>query len=363
MGGLLLGLLLRLDSNSSMALVLREGVFALVRSLIWFVGFAIFERNPWPPRACALALAAGVGAALLHLCVSPGIDFPGVAVLLWIAVGLALNMRDQLPVRDLGVPHRAVLALAAPVVICVAAWYFLVALGPVASAVNDVRLSNKNGNLLRAPSYRENTPDEVNYYTAVTEKVIEPLKQALRDDPGNARVSNLLAQLYLPLWRLQALNEKIGETGVLQAIVGENLDPHGRDSYLVELQLRLRFAQAAAPRPTPGLVLGIPYDMWLVSAEKAKPRLIEQEKQARLNFQLAAAVLEKLVRREPNDAPLRYQLAETWFLAGEPEKTRDQAEKALELDAQATTAQRRLSDPQREQVRHWVARNRPRQGG
>src|SRR5262249_842050 len=89
--GLLLGFVLR-AGNMAPEFILMEGVMAGIRSVIWFVAFAVIDGVLWRSAGRPLVLAAGVLALLVNLLFSGGIGLPSVAQPLWIMAALALNV-------------------------------------------------------------------------------------------------------------------------------------------------------------------------------------------------------------------------------------------------------------------------------
>ena len=64
----------------------------------------------------------------------------------------------------------------------------------------------------------------------------------------------------------------------------------------------------------------------------------------------AARVFQAVVERDPTEAALHFELAQLYFEADEPALGRLEADRALELDRQASAAARRLSQAQREEL-------------
>ena len=72
---------------------------------------------------------------------------------------------------------------------------------------------------------------------------------------------------------------------------------------------------------------------------------------AAVQYQEAAAVLERYLPNAPNNAALRYQLAETLYKAREDDRCRKVAEETLQLDAAASHPL--LTDEQRRKLHFW----------
>jgi hypothetical protein len=341
MGGLILGFLLR-ASGLSQDEILTEGVVSAGRSIIWFVAFAAFDGIIWSGRWRTLALAGGVAALLINLSVSGGLSSPSVALPMWAVVALTLNGLPQ------DAPHRAVPSgpgrlLPVPLTAAVALLYFLLIYQPVTAsfaAMTEARgyYAPYAGELAKAEvrlKEKADTPARERLQlvagpSAIAAKLILPaVERARAADPGNVTPLKDLAHWKGQLWKLNPVSAPLREQALAAVEAAQRLDPEGREAYLVEYDLRLLFADAA--------------------------REAGNRDGANQELGRAAKAVREVVRRDPTEARLRYQLADVLFRAGGEVDGREQAHKALQLDDVATEPGRKLTDAQREQARKWVS--------
>jgi hypothetical protein len=462
--GLLLGLLLRgvepLDPNAPFWERWEPVLVpALLRSVVWFAAFAVFERVAWPERWLGLSLAAGVAALLLNLCVSGGIAYPSVAVLLWATVGLALNSPPPPPLRAAGW-QRVAAAAPLPVLAALAGFYLVSLFYPVVSASARVKLapeeaayvwkagdtydkvsatqyrSNVYASLLRewnrnhpnaTENVRQGLPQPGDRVYLPPPKIlaqgdprvnfavqrVEALRQAAVEDPGDAALHVNLAYRNGELWefdpkdgeiarrrieraldiepmpRAEQLTEEqraaeramplgalilyrleraryysyqTGGRAVWHAVVAQHLDPDGRQGYTVEYLLRLQFAKRLEVKQRPPAA-GLAFGGFLAAARvihyRNDPLGKEYLAKAREQCLLAAEALERYLPHDPNNANLRADLAEALDRAGEGGRAREQAQAALECDAQTPGGPRKLSDRQRSQMQALLGEGPP----
>jgi hypothetical protein len=326
--GLLFALLLRAFGEPGENII-REAVASGVRSVIWFLAFALFDSIPWTGPSRTLALTAGVLALLVNLTVSGGIGFPALATLLWVVAALALNGNQPdrvwtargwlgrvLPLPVLTVVLLLYLSVFLPVSDCLTARdearrYFEPALGLIHEALDQTpTASDAASKIMTAGTY-------------LHRGVLKPLEQAAAADPTNAGPLVELANWNRERWRLFPGERGLREKAVGYARRAQKLDPDGKDGYLAEYYLYVTFAR------------------------HAKQNAAEQ-------YASAAAALEKAVRLDPTEARLRFLLAEAYFGSGNTVGGRQEAEKAWQRDQEATEPVRKLEPPQREQVRKWL---------
>lgn len=356
MFGLLLGMLLRLMGTQSADEIWYEGIRAVIRSAVWFVAFAVLERIPWSRRALTAGIGLGVLAMLLYFLVAPGICYPSLAFLLWTVMALGLNSVSIAP-NPLISPRRVLLALVVPVVICLPISYFFVVLSPITSSAGNISLAQARGQLFledrkRNPKEREILEPPLQF---IRFRILELLNAAAREDPGNARIPVMQAEWYREMWYYQPSEQKWGENGLQCATRARELDPHGQEPLAAEAQLRRKFASRLAPSRTSGLALGLPFTVWLKSVERLLPAVPKKEEQARTQYVLAAEAFTEMATLDPTAAPPHFWAADCWYRAGDRAKMQMEARKALDLDEQGGRPAYRLSDPQREQVRYWLA--------
>ncbi len=330
MAGLLLGFLLWASGQNGVNradAILLGGIAAGARSVVWFVAFALLERVAWTGPARALALAAGVAALLLNLTVSGGISFPSVALNLWIMMALALNALPTQPApRE---PRFWITSmLAPPLLACVAFVYFVVVLLPNADcyaqmqAAREYYLPYRDKLAQGAGKKSLGQRDFESAGSLLNNRILPELKKAVQSDPQDAAPRIELAYWLEQLW-VFSRNENDRRQALQEADRAIQLDPEGRDGYLMRYQIHLLSAQQPVSN-------------------------------ARDFYRQAATDLQQVVKREPTRAVERFQLAEAYFLAGDSVEGRRQARAALDLDAVSTATARKLTVKQREQAQKWL---------
>jgi hypothetical protein len=341
MFGLLLGFVLRATTTESPGAILEETWSALLRSVVWFAAFGLFERVVWSQRGRVLALTTGIAALLVNLCVSGGIGFPSVAGPLWIAVALALNAASLKPVAWLSRPGAAMI-LPLPILLGVLLAYGVYILYPVLSAYSLTHEAALSIQALHSGAIKTNK------VFFVRKSVIGRLEEAARLTPDDARLYVQLAWWYGVQWSQKQRNTASSDMPIADRAIryGQQavaLDPHGGEGYWVQYGLRTRFfaalnEQVAAKGPNRD-------PLFLAACEQ----------NARQQHEEAAKTLAKYLSDDPHEVSLRYALAQAWFKAGDKEKGREQAEAARRLDEVAVLPTRKLSDPQREQIQEWLS--------
>jgi O-Antigen ligase len=375
MFGLVLGFIVHMSiGDRSQMAILKEGWFACFRCVIWLGAFVVFDFLPWTRRVRVAALTLGVAALLLVLCVNPGAGVPAVTVALWAAVALALN---ALPQSSYPVVNRLALTRILPVfgTAAIALFFLLNVFNPVVSSAENVQSALQSANNYRT-AVQEKDLRLLNQHTGdlvgfVRTKILAPLTEAAKDDPDDARVRFLQAKWNLVLWTLHAGAIPDALACARQA---EALDPQGRGGPEAEYQIHMEFArQLEASAQQAGAALGPAYRIFLEEArpplgsaerariEEAKKKYreaIRSNKKEEINpfesavqYQEAAHVWERFLPNAPNDADLRYRLAEALYKAWEDGRCRVQAEEALRLDAVAP--QPLLTEEQRRKLNTW----------
>jgi hypothetical protein len=291
--------------------------------------FALIQGIRWSGATRVLACTAGVAALLLHLTVAGGMSVPGVAQPLWVMAALALN----------GVPHAPVpwgrdfLAwlLPLPIASAAALLFAMQIFWPVldGAGLNSRALAVARHYLdLRAgvvPETADGKVPKINDPYQVLNNVSRQLARAAQADAMNARFWADAANWYGEVYQESPGNEQALVRGLRCANQAQRLDPRGEAGFLSEARLRLLIA-------------------------KRSRQLAVRKRSAGE----APTPLEQVVGTHPQDARLRYRLAEALFAAGEPAQARLHAQKALELDEEAPTPDRRLSERQRQQLRKQV---------
>ncbi len=346
MFGLLLGFVLRVNTAAP-STIWSEMYAAGLRSVVWFAAFAFFEHLDWPRRVRNLALTAGLGALLLNLCVSGGIGFPSVAGMLWIAAALALNSADLKPVAWL---HRvgASFILPLPIFLGLFLGYGVYILYPVLvsdelmrdalQAIDFFQKEMAKPSSERAPGVRDYP---VNF---IQKGVVERLQQAERWTPDDARIEVQLAWWTNLVWDMTTLKTArelpIARQALLHGGRAVQLDPRGAEGYWVQFRIRTRYAE----------ILQASLEQMRKSKVGSEP-IEARAKNVREQYRLAAKVLEDYLPNDPHDTLLHYELALAYYASGNDEKGRQHALKALALDSAIAAPARRLTNPQREQLR------------
>jgi hypothetical protein len=345
MFGLLLGFVLRVGEGES-GNVWAEATAAGLRSVVWFAAFALLENIPWTARGRALALTAGVGALLLNLTVSGGIAFPSVAGPMWVAMGLALAAAAT-PKATKAAPalpaQPASRLVPLPVFAALALAYLVYVFEPVISGRALVQKGQDAGQRFLAQVAGNPDATFVTPFRVYREKVTGPLDQAARENPDDARIQALRAAWYGELWKLELMGRvdhrlavKEAETARDAAIRAQQLDPRGVRGYLAEYQLHELFAQ---------------FLQRAAKKQADKERKEELEKQVPQEYRMGAQALARHVPDDPANPTLRYRIAEAFFKAGNEAEGKEAARAALELDSRRKAPGRRLTDPQRKELR------------
>ena len=90
--GLLLGMMLAMGdipAESPASDIIRLGVVAGMRALIWLLAFALLDKYAVGARTCSFALLAGIVAVALAGCFSDALSSPALQQSFWLAVVLA----------------------------------------------------------------------------------------------------------------------------------------------------------------------------------------------------------------------------------------------------------------------------------
>lgn len=330
-----------------------EALVALVRALVWFGAFALLESVPWSGRGRALGLAAGVAAALVALLFEGGISFPALAQPLWIMAALALNaLPDEEPVWIPG--HWVSNVLPAPILAVVALIYLILMLYPQAAASSAVAEARGYYPIWQDRYEERWKRDLVDANTAgkrievtnraeayVKELFLNRFGRAVDEDSGNAPYHAELAYWYGKQWQLHSDIGKVPNQDVEIRLKLEQKD------FYDAATREARRAQELDPKGKEGY-----WAMYLLCNQFAKAEMGAGQK---TQFRFAANNLTHLVEHDPNDARLRYLLAEALLRAGDSVQGKFHALRAEELDDVAGTGRRKLTGPQREQIQKWLS--------
>jgi hypothetical protein len=317
-----------------------------VRSVAWFGAFALLESVPWTARGRALALAAGVAALLLNLTVSGGIAFPSVAGPLWVVMAVALAaVTPESEGKEAA--SRVARFGPLPVFAALGLSYLVYAFTPVTVGRALVQKGDEAGQHFLEQIAKHPDATYVRPFPLFREKVTKPLEEAAQEDPDDARIQAIRANWYGELWQLELMGGRDhrkalpdAETAVGAAVRAQQLDPGEARGYLAEYRLHERFAEM----------------LRLVADKQAdRGRKGELEDQVREEYRRGAQALMRHVPNDPANPVLRYRIAVAFFQAGDEAAGKEAAEAALELDLGLKGTARRLTDPQRKDLRKRLA--------
>ena len=336
--------------------LIPEAISAGVRAVAWFVAFGVLERIAWSRGEYVGGLVVGIAALLLLFLVEPGLAYPSVAGLLWVAVALVLVLVAPPLPGWLG-RQGWVGAIALPLFLGGGFGYLALVFSPAATASGNTQKARLAAALFiydqRKPREEHTIRNAPKY---VFDRVIQPLEDAERDDRGNVRTRVMLATWWVQEWMISPpsrRNVEMGKRGIAYAIRAQQANPEDRDGYLAEYNARLSIAAA------------MKLQVKRMEDESKKRKMDEKQKKAlRAGIEgqqgqirelglLAARALEPYIPRDPTDPELRFRLAAALIEAGEVETGREQAREADRLDG-LVGRPRRLSLPQREQLVKWL---------
>jgi len=332
--GLLLALVLwslDLSKENLKDQMIVGGCLAGMRSLVWFASFGLFESISWTGSSRARALTIGVIALLATLLVSGGIVYPSVAQPLWIMAALAVNSLAQpIPVpRPTGwLPIMAPL----PVIGAICLGFYVFIYSPVASCSSPLR---------EARSYYGTYAVKVEEARARSATVAQ---KASSD--AQKTLDHIINQLKLSaLGTLKQKHEAVladpyVELAEWLAVEWERNHQHG------EAQIEVRQNARSAAEHAIRLDLEGPAGYWAkyhVNMTFAKGAKTEVHK----FYEDAANAMEQLVKRDPTEARLHFELGDVRFQLNDLASWEKESEEALRLDQIATEPTRQLRRSQR----------------
>jgi hypothetical protein len=381
--------------------ILPEAISAGLRAVAWFIAFGVLERVAWSRGEYVGGLVVGITALLLLLLVAPGLTYPSVAGLLWVAVALVLAVVSP-PVPGWLGRQGWVSAIALPLFLGGGFSYLALIFSPAALAASNIQKAKLAGGLFiidqtRKPDERAavvdsaawawsiprftvadcslalwvarspvSPPDERtirNPLRYINEKVIQPLDQADRDerseDPrrgGNVRTRVLLASWWVQQWAISPVAQRNADTGgkgIAWAVLAQTANPEGREGYRAEYEARVRIA--GVMRLLEQRMEMEAKNLKLPEPQRQNNLRIAQDLKARIQKQylLAAQALEPYVPRDPTSPEHPYLIAAALFQAGDRVGGRLRAQQAIDLD-NVVGEPRRLPRPQREQLLEWL---------
>jgi len=355
--GLTLGFALGLPELSQGDL-LHEGLVAVARALIWFVAFAALSAIPWTRRTLAGSIGAGVGALLVYLLAADGIAVVSLALPLWVLMAIALNTLDAGWKWEN--QNWVVLVLPLPLLALVTLAFGVLALAPAISSTVNVASARRHYHDWHdkiEPKYRDDLsraarPEEKFAVVEVTnglllESILQPLRQAALEDPGNAPVWAEIAYWLGKQWQL---------LDAMQSVPKQKWPPRFLNIWASEfeeafkaLAYAVQQAKDRDPRGKEGPWSD--YRSQLLYIAPASP-----DKQRPLHYRWAALQLQVVVRTDPTDPRLRFLLAEVYFKADAKKEVREQVQEAERLDGATTDPRRRLTAAQHKQMEQWLVK-------
>jgi hypothetical protein len=279
--GLLLAFVLRAMGQPSDE-ILREGMAALVRAVVWFAAFGVISAALRSRAIPELALRLGVAVGLLALTVGDGLLFPAVAQPFWIIAALALPVTAAVPT---GPRTRQAAGLVLPLLTLLAVGIlYAIAFYPVAaSALYLHRVHVARPQFRSEAATAKTRPQSLDAYRRY---INAQLVAAVQADPLN--VAPLLAQAR---WSgelgLLYNGPAYGDEAVKILERARQLDPLGLDPLLLEFEVRVRYAERFPAT----------YDKHRAAAEQ---------------------VLEELARRDPVEAAWLRNRLPTLSKSGQP---------------------------------------------
>jgi hypothetical protein len=348
MCGLLLGLVLRvndLPATEAPREIMRAGVAAGARALVWFLVFALFDGISLRGRARGFAAAAGLITATMFGFFSPALLRPALQQPLWAIAAIALASPAVIAAPE----RRNLRWLVIPAAFGVAVMYFLLIWDPAfqsTSKLRDARRASRHyfGKILeyRSLSAGEQKRRAKEFRKYVEEKILEPLEQADALDPGNVHLHIESAHWHRQFWNDLHTDGVLEKKALAQIEPTHYRMPHGTDSLLAELHLRLTLCR-----------LRLKYGSQALSEKEEN----EIQRQMNEHFQRAEELIPEIATRSPAlESRLRYRLSAA-FLNSKSDARKLQAKaeaiRTLELD-DAPNLPWKLTPSQRAQLRRWA---------
>ncbi|VTR97539.1 hypothetical protein [Tuwongella immobilis] len=384
--GLLLGFVLAvtdLPTDSGKQIILRAGLIAAFRGLLWFGTFTLYESLELAIRPLARSLALGIVGVMGLLALQ---DASGslaaltpVAVILGLLHGLpraaATIPTDGIPAATTdgsasttasnGVPRPGLLRRILSAAIVFPWWvgFLMLALIPAsmslgamqrirAEVIQKVMAEKRTWIELATPADKPLMAAGADNY--LQRGLIQPLANAVYNDPSNAKLRQEHLRMLRERWDFklaQAVYDPKGNSKILN------------DATQLGKLLGDRLAELQAIDQVSAETYELAFETWLHLAKNSKAKRPER-------FQLAEQALQEVIRRDPSrELSLRRDLLEVWFTVGDPDEQRiayDQGITLLKRDHQApgprfrlkpdqrTTLLRRLGDPSPELLQAWL---------
>jgi hypothetical protein len=220
--------------------VFRLGATAIARAGLWFAAFALLETLRPDRAALGRAILLGAGLVLLYGLISDAPGRPTILFPLFVLLAIGANLRGpaapELPDGGWTKPVRVVRVIAAA---GLAITHLVTAGLPAWGTADDVRQARMASRLypdlhldierVRPGPERANALTRARGY--LLERIIAPLREASRRDPGNAALLLELARWRRPLWEYQLKADPAGAARVADdtrdaAERARAIDPH-----------------------------------------------------------------------------------------------------------------------------------------
>jgi hypothetical protein len=255
--------------------------------------------------------------------------------------------------------YRVAYLLPLPVLAAVAFGYFTFVFYPASASAGADRQARVRGNYFfeeRNKADDERTLREPVVF--IRKRILEPLRKADAEDPGNVRLRVLLANWHELAWEQVPLENR-KTTFAVQAVnwaeLARQANPEGCEGYYVDSNVRWRMARQLV-NAGERLEKDAKDKKLKLSAQQREQSLRAArvlKSKAQREYELAAEALLAYLPRNPTDPVLRFNLADNLNKAGKVEKSRKQAAEALRLDDKVAPP-RNLDRQQREQVELWL---------
>jgi hypothetical protein len=249
--GLLLGLLLRvldLPGSEEPNTILYSAYGAVGRALIWFVAFALFEGVRWPGPTRRNELLIGLGLVLVFGLVSGALLRPVVMQTFWVIAALALA-GEPLP-DDVTRPPILIRTLPAGLMLVAAIAYFVLLVQPAVTTAQLVAHAHRAASIYATDRIHYDAEVAVKSEEKQTArrrakvfletKIVAPLAQAVRANPGDADLQTELAGWARVNWKF-APNLSTDEI-LKHTQTAATTDPYNAVPLVREFQLRATFA-------------------------------------------------------------------------------------------------------------------------
>jgi len=358
--GLLLAFVLR-ASHLPGEDIINEAMAAGVRSLAWFVAFALFESIVWSEDEFVAALCAGLTSWLLLLSVQGGLESPAIMGLGLAVLGLLLAVVEppSLWLNRLTITRLAPLPLAIGLTLGFLVTVFL----PVTNSATAQRRAQQALSRIRTDQNRPAGERVINNPTAfIRQQILAPLVQVSQQDSGNVRLLVQLSegyrQLYNPAEQSSRTGQTAGELAAQYAALARKTSPASPEGYWATYELHWHVANVlqllinqAEQEKTPDKQPRLP-------AEERRKLVQTWQQQRRSQCDFAAQALASYLPYDPTDPLLRFHLAQALRAQGKTREANEQMQEAARLNREVRPS-RRLSNPQRERLESWLSPKSP----